>query len=183
MSLSMPPRYLRPETPAKRTGLCRACYAAVHRRMAKGEVWDEALADRIRQMERGRRGLVSGQGKRVATMLLLCLLPGWLLAAESKPAKLRALTVGYAAATLADAYTSMRGFDRGFTEANPAFPERPTDSRFIAQVVIVDSAFVLAAWKLRHTHPRLARWTLITGMLIHGAAARHNYRLIQRTEE
>ena len=50
----------------KAKSLCRACSMAIWRRIGRGESWDEALADRQRQVARGRRGLVSGQGVRGA---------------------------------------------------------------------------------------------------------------------
>lgn len=50
----------------KKYTLCRPCAMAVWRRVGRGESFESALADRQRQMERGKRGLVSGQGKRIA---------------------------------------------------------------------------------------------------------------------
>lgn len=48
----------------KKYQLCRPCAMAVWRRVGRGESYDEALADRLRQLERASRGLVAGQGKR-----------------------------------------------------------------------------------------------------------------------
>ena len=134
---------------------------------------------RLSRAQRAGKGLTRGVTK--AIVALICLLLGGSLQAAESP-NLKLLTYGYAATTFADAYTSMQGFDRGFTESNPGLPERPTDSRFVAQVLVLDSAVVLAAWKLRDSHPKLARWTLITGIVLHGVAAGHNYRLLQHVE-
>ena len=97
----------------KRYSLCRPCAMAVWRRVGRGEPFSEALADRQRQMERGRRGLVSGQGKRVATALLLaCLcLPLW--AAERRDKVFTGALLAFGAAVFADAWTSERAFDAG----------------------------------------------------------------------
>ena len=163
----------------KRHSLCRACYAAVWRRVKRGEPWEDALEDRRRQAERGRKGLVSGQGKRAAaTLLLLCLcLPLW---ARESDSAFKWASIAFGAAVFADAWTSERAFDAGYGEKNPALPEHPTDSRFFAQVVIVDGAVYLYAHHLRHKHPALARWVIITGFLLHGAAAARNDRIWDR---
>lgn len=50
----------------KRTQLCRACSVAVWRRVGRGEPWDDALADRRRQVQRLRSGLSCGMRKPIA---------------------------------------------------------------------------------------------------------------------
>jgi hypothetical protein len=51
----------------KRHSLCHPCYVAVWRRVQRGEPWDDAVADRRRQVERAAKGFASGKGKRVAS--------------------------------------------------------------------------------------------------------------------
>lgn len=83
-------------------------------------------------------------------------------------------SVAFGAGVFADAWTSERAFDSGFGEKNPALPERPTDSRFVAQVIVVDGAVYLFARHLRHSHPVAARWVLIAGAVLHAKAAIRN---------
>jgi len=40
--------------------LCRSCYMSVYRRVRRGESWVEAVADRVRQVQRAGRGWTSG---------------------------------------------------------------------------------------------------------------------------
>ena len=145
-----------------------------------GKVW---VHPEKRQVKRDIwRGLVSGQGKRVATAILLaCLcLPLW--ATESPDKVFRGASIAFGAAVFADAWTSERAFDAGHGEANPTLPEHPTDSRFFAQVIVFDGAVYLYARHLHAKHPGWARAVLIVGAAIHSTAAGHNDRIWDRQE-
>jgi hypothetical protein len=127
-----------------------------------------------------RRGYpAKGEGKvrRIGVGLLIALL-GFPAMAADTDAAFKWAAAGYGVGVFADAWTSERAFDAGYGEMNATLPRYPTDSRFFAQVIVVDGAVFLYARHLHKTgRPGWARAVLIAGAVIHLAAAAHNDRI------
>jgi hypothetical protein len=112
--------------------------------------------------------------RKVATCLLLACFCGPLVAAELD---IRRALVAYQIAFTADIWSTERGMDRGYTEANPLSEARPSDRSLAVKYVAWSTLVWVAAEKIAPKHPKAARWALIGGTVIHGLCAVHNERL------
>lgn len=152
---------------ANKRGLCRACYIAAWRRVKLGDTWEAAVADRrwMLRRRRVRQAIVTG-------LLLLCL--GSVQAAEPD---IRKALITYQIAFTADIWSTERGLDRGFTEANPLSEARPSDEALAFKYAAWSVTVWMLAEKVAPKHPKAAKWILLGGALIHSACAVHNERL------